>query len=122
VQNETDVYSILNLKTRYAKTALSGRSKIGYREVYVIDLQRANGPAERLFVDAETYLPVRLNTTRVLRGATVPMEVYYDDWREVDGLKLPYVITYSVQKQTTTFTVKEIKSNVPVDAKIFEKP
>jgi tetratricopeptide (TPR) repeat protein len=122
VQNDSDFYAILNLKTRYAKLTLSGKSKIGYREVYVIDAQTGTGAADRLFVDAETYLPVRMNTVRTHRGAPTPVEIYYDDWREVDGLKMPFVITHSFQKRTMTFTVKEIKSNVPVDAKMFEKP
>lgn len=122
LQNHSDFYSILNLKKRYAKLTLSGKSKIGYREVYVLDLQPVTGAADRLFVDAETYLPVRMNTVRIHKGSPVPVEIYYDDWRDVDGLKLPYVITHSFQKRTMTFNVKEIKSNVPVDAKIFEKP
>ena len=122
LQNDSDFYSILNLKKHYAKVTLSGKSKIGYREVYVLDLQPASGTADRLFVDAETYLPVRMNTVRTHNGARIPVEIYYDDWREADGLKLPYVITHSFKKQTMTFNVTEIKSNVPVDAKIFEKP
>lgn len=122
LQNASEFSVLLNLKSTYAKLTLSGKSKIGYREVYVIDMQPASGPSDRLFVDAETYLPVRMNTVRTYRGAPVSLEIYYDDWREVDGLKLPYVITESFQKRTTTFNVKEIKSNVPVDAKIFEKP
>jgi len=77
---------------------------------------------DRLFIDAESYLPVRMNTVRTHKGASVPVEIYYDDWREADGLKLPHVLTHSFQKQTMTLTVKEIKTNVPVDAKIFEKP
>ena len=42
-----------------------GKSKIGYRDVYVIDLQPESGAMERLFMDAETYLPVRLNSSRM---------------------------------------------------------
>ena len=122
VQNDSDFYAILNLKTRYAKLTLTGKSKIGYREVYVIDMQQASGATDRLFIDVQTYLPVRMNTMRTHRGAPMPVEIYYDDWREVDGIKVPHVLTHSFQKRTMTLTVKEIKSNVPVDAKIFEKP
>ena len=39
VQNDSDFYAILNLKDNYAKLTLVGKSKIGYREVYVIDMQ-----------------------------------------------------------------------------------
>ena len=122
VQNDSDFYAILNLRKRYTKFTLSGKSKIGYREVYVLDLQPASGPADRLFIDAETYLPVRMNTVRMHKGTPTPVEIYYDDWRDVNGLKLPYVITHSFQKRTMTFNVTEIKNNAPIDAKLFEKP
>ena len=91
VKNESDFYAILNLKNVYPKLTLAGKSKIGYREVYVIDLQPASGAVDRLFLDAETYLPVRMNTMRMHKGASVPVEIYYDDWREVNGIKLPHV-------------------------------
>ncbi|HEY0366027.1 MAG TPA: DUF1570 domain-containing protein [Pyrinomonadaceae bacterium] len=122
VQGEADFYSILNLKNSYAKITLRGKSKIGYREVYVIDLQSQSGAAERLFMDAETYLPVRMNSSRMQGNASVPLEVYYDDWREADGLKAPHTITISSGKRTMTLTVKEIRNNIPVDGKIFERP
>ena len=114
MRSDADFYSIINLKNNYAKFTLVGKSKIGYREVYVIDLQPVSGAVERLFVDAESYLPVRMNTARG--------EIYFDDWRETGSLKMPHVITQTFQKRTITLTVKEVKYNVPVDARIFEKP
>jgi len=121
-QSYADFYSVLNLKKNYAKLTLQGKSKIGYRDVYVIDMQSGSGAADRLYMDAESYLPVRMNTTRIHQGASVPVEIYFDDWREVDGLKVPYSITQSFPKMTMTLTVKEIRNNVPVDGKIFERP
>jgi tetratricopeptide (TPR) repeat protein len=122
VQSEADFYAILDLKDSYAKMTLRGKSKIGYREVYVIDLQPASGAADRLFMDMETYLPVRLNTARMRGGVSVPVEIYFDDWREANGLKAPYTVTVSSGKRTMTLTVKEIQYNIPVDARIFERP
>lgn len=117
-----DLYGVLSLKSNYAKFILQGKSKIGYRDVYVIDLQPARGTWDRLYVDAESYLPVRMNTTRIQEGASVPVEIYFDDWREVEGMKVPYSMTQSLPKMTMTLTVKEIQNNVPVDAKIFGRP
>jgi outer membrane lipoprotein-sorting protein len=121
VQKDADFYSMLHLKDRNPKLTLAGKSKIGYREVYVIELQPGSGAA-RLFVDTQTYLPVRLNTVQVLQGGALPVEIYYDDWQEANGVKVPYVVTQSFPKRTVTMTVKEVKTNIPVDAKIFEKP
>jgi tetratricopeptide (TPR) repeat protein len=122
VQGEAEFFAILNLKDSYEKLTLRGKSKIGYREVYVIDLQPESGAADRLFMDVETYLPVRLNTSRMRGGVSVPVEVYFDDWRDADGFKAPYTITVSSGKRTMTLTVKEIRHNIPVDGKIFERP
>ena len=122
VQKDADCYALLHLKDRYPKLALAGKSKIGYREVYVIDLQPASGRGDRLFLDAQTYLPVRMNTSQVVQGVSLPVEIYYDDWQEADGIKVPHMITHSYPKRTLTMTVKEIKTNVPIDARIFEKP
>jgi outer membrane lipoprotein-sorting protein len=121
VQTDADFYAILNLKSLYPKMTLRGKSKIGYREVYVIDLE-PNSTADRLFIDAETYLPVRMNSTRMRGNVSVPVEIYYDDWSAFEGLLLPYTITISSGKRTMLLTVKEIKNNIPVDAKLFEKP
>jgi tetratricopeptide (TPR) repeat protein len=121
VQTDADFYAILNLKSLYPKMTLRGKSKIGYREVYVIDLE-PNSTADRVFIDAETYLPVRMNSTRMRGNVSVPVEIYYDDWSAFEGLLLPYTITISSGKRTMLLTVKEIKNNIPVDAKLFEKP
>jgi hypothetical protein len=95
-------------------------SKIGYREVYVLELQPVTGPLEKLYLDPQTYLPVRINTTQILGTVSAPVETYLDDWREVDGVKYPFSISQSFPKLTLTFKVTEIKHNVALAASLFE--
>ena len=108
------------MKTVYAKVTMPGMSKIGYRDVYVLDLQPASGAAERMYLDAQTYLPVRINSVHVSGTVSEPVETYLDDWREVDGIKYPFAISERFAKLTLTFTVKEIKHNLTLDARMFE--
>lgn len=122
LQREADYFAPLRIKSNFAKVTLPGMSKIGYRDVYVVDLQPAAGPLERLYLDAETYLPVRLNTTRNIGGTVQPVEVYFDDWREVNGIKYPFSISQSSATLKLGFTVKEIRPNVTIDEKIFQPP
>ncbi len=71
LQRDGDFYYQLNLKQNFKKVTLLGKSKIGYREVYVLELQPRVGNPEKLFLNAETYLPVRMNTVRLV-GVLVP--------------------------------------------------
>jgi hypothetical protein len=120
LQRDADFYGDLALKSNYSKITLAGMSKIGYREVYVLDLQPTAGALERLYLDAQTYLPVRVNTTEILGANSAQVEIYLDDWRAVDGVKYPFSRTQRYPKLTLTFTVQEIKHNVPIEANIFE--
>jgi hypothetical protein len=120
LQRDSDFYSSLRTRKNYAKVTMPGMSKIGYREVYVIDLQPTTGPLERLYLDSETFLPVRVNTTRTVGRAAESVEIYLDDWREVDGVKYPFSISQNSPSVKLGFTVKEIRHNVPIDAKLFE--
>ncbi len=61
-----------------------------------------------------------MNSVLSLGNVSAPVEIYLDDWREVDGIKVPFSLTQRFPKVTLSFTVKEIKHNVPIDAKIFE--
>ena len=120
LQREAGFYGPLSLKNDYAKITLTGKSKIGYREVFVLDLQPATGAVVRIYFDTQTYLPVRVNTVALLGTISAPVEIYLDDWREVDGVKYPFSLSESFSKLTLVFTVKEIKHNVEIDPRVFE--
>ena len=123
LQRDSDFYNPVTLKSLYPKIKLLGTSKIGYREVYVIELEPAANSAEKLYLDATTYLPVRANAIRSIAAQQViPIEIYFDDWKEVDGVKLPFSLTQSFPGLTLGITLKEIKHNVPLDDSLFEKP
>jgi tetratricopeptide (TPR) repeat protein len=119
---EADFYLPVGIKKKYAKVTLAGTSQIGYRAVYVIELQPAGGDVERLYLDVKTYLPVRLNKVQRFGNLSMPVEIYLDDWRSVDGIRLPFSISQSASKLSMSFTITEIRHNVPIDAKLFDPP
>ena len=120
VKGGFSLFGPLKVKNNYAKVTLAGTSKIGYRDVYVLDLQPATGGVERLYLDAQTYLPVRSNTVMKIGATSDPVEIYFDNWKEVDGVKYPFFVSQKFPRLTLSYTVKEIQHNVPIDRKIFE--
>lgn len=120
VARDADLYGVVRTKNNFAKVTLEGVSKIGFRDVYVLDFTPAVGAVERVYLDSQTYLPVRMNTARTRGVASEPVEVYFDDWRAVDGVKYPFSIRQRFSKLTFSFDITDIRHNVPIDAKIFE--
>ena len=49
-------------------------------------------------------------------------QVYYGDWRKVDGVLLPFQITQTMANRTFVITLDEIKLNVPVEDTVFQRP
>ena len=84
----------------------------------------ASGPDDfsaQFFVMQDTHLPVLLRWSDATRGAPVQHQLFYADYREVDGLRWPFLVRHAVGAETvdeTTFDRFEV--NAPIDAGVFE--
>jgi hypothetical protein len=52
----------------------------------------------------------------------VPTQVDFADYRDVNGIKLPYRITYAWLDGRDSIVLSEIKTNAPVDETKFGRP
>ena len=44
------------------------------------------------------------------------------DYREVDGVKMPFLLRASSAVQNYTIVITKVELNVPIDATLFSKP
>ena len=115
--------AFLDYKDRGTKILLGGKDKVGDRDVYALSITPATGPVTRLFIDASTYLPVRsIVTVDAPEVGSVEQTSDFSDYRDVDGVKVPFVIKGSSAIQTFTITVTKVEHNVKVDPALFTKP
>jgi hypothetical protein len=113
----------LDYKERGTKIELTGKEKIGDADVYALLLTPAKGPASRLWIDAATYQPVKaVLTVETAEVGSVEQTMVMSDFREVDGLKLPFKMVGSSAIQTFTLVVTKVEHNVTVDPARFAKP
>jgi hypothetical protein len=114
----------LNFKDQFTRVSTAGKPKIDGRDVYVLRATTTSGQREQLFFDAETGFLIRRSFTTNTPIGNIPEMVEFSDYREVDGMKLPFVVKVSTVDQNFSVTRKftEIKLNVPVDSKRFNKP
>jgi outer membrane lipoprotein-sorting protein len=118
-----DFYRETRLKELYSKMQVSGAEKLDGRSVYVIEAAAGDGPAEKLYFDAENGLLVKRDFERVtLEDGIVQYEMLYGDYREFEGLKLPARIEQRAPDNTMIFKFSEIKNNAALEATAFAKP
>jgi len=51
-----------------------------------------------------------------------PAQVDYTDYKEADGIKIPYQWTLARPNGAFTIHIDQVQQNVPIDAKLFEPP
>src|SRR6516225_9677652 len=53
----------LTFKDRGTKVVLAGKEKVGEKDAFVLSITPATGPASRVWIDADSYLPMKASTT-----------------------------------------------------------
>ena len=91
------------LRELYPAAVLVGKEKLAGKDAYVVQMA-----FEKWYFDAEGGLLLRKGNT------------YYDDYREVDGIKLPFWMREDVFSGVgLIYQLTEIKHNVKIDAAKF---
>lgn len=83
---------------------------------------RQGGALVRLWLDAETGLLARMTVRVPTPVGELPQQVDYEDYRAVDGVKLPFVVKTNQGGETSIARYSEIKHNLPVDDAAFAAP
>ena len=92
------------------------------------DILDVTGPANfslRFVVQRDTHLPVMLMWSAPAPGQPAPAEqrIYFADYRDVDGLKLPFRIRRAVGADTVEETTFDrFRINAKIDPRKFEIP
>lgn len=112
----------LKMKTLYKTLVVTGKETIGTRDAYAVLATPAEGTPSRMYFDAENGLLVRQQLTRDTPQGPIDVDVYLEDYREVDGVKMPFVIRQVTPQFSVVIRLSGIKHNVPLDDAIFKRP
>jgi hypothetical protein len=124
MKNSGFPHPYLNFKDLGTSAELVGREKLGDREAFVVVFDPASGSAVRNYIDAETFLPIKTVAKVEIPqiGQEVEQTSEFFDYKEVDGVKIPFRIRTSSSIQTITITFAKVEHNVKVDESLFVKP
>jgi hypothetical protein len=112
----------VRIKQLYQKLAAGGVVKVNGRDAYLIVATPAGSQPEKLYFDKQTGLLVRMDVVRESPQGAVPFAVYFDDYREVDKVKLPFVERHTTSDFEAVIRYDSVVHNVPVEDAKFAKP
>jgi len=112
----------LNLKKNYGKLEVKGISKIDDHDAYRISASRGGGSPDEYYFDAQSGLLLRISTEIESPLGAIPQDTDYEEYREVSGSKVPFLIRVVRSDGATIYKWDQILANVSVDDSRFEKP
>ena len=115
---------LFNSVERGHKVRLVGKEVVAGRLAAKLEVTLPNGVTRWIFIDEETGLDLKLESTRVLRGQERIVETFYYDWQETDGLLIPRRQESRTQgdDEFHFVTVDSVVSNPPLDDARFAMP
>lgn len=117
-----DFYALLNWKTNYKTVEVKGIEKVGDEECFVVELTPEKGTKITQLYSTKTFLLLKQRGVNVSSTSeqSLPYTIVFSDYREIDGIKLPFKMVNSNPSMGDIVTVfKSIKHNVPIDDKLF---
>jgi hypothetical protein len=118
---ESNIFNeMLHVADRGNDVTVKEKKTMDERTVYTVEIVKKHSTDE-IFVDAETFLlHGKTETTDTPQGPMTNVTLF-SDYREVDGMMLPFTITQENPSMNLTATVTSYKHNVEIDESVFSR-
>lgn len=110
------------LRSQFSKFELKGTEKVEGKDAYVIVATPNEGKPETWYFDTQTGLMIRSDATIVSAMGEIPVKNFIEDYREFEGMLIPYSTRQVAAAFTAVIKIEDVKTNVPIDDAKFAMP
>jgi len=83
---------LVDYAAKGSRVELDSTERVEGRDTFKLKVTEKTGHTFHVWIDSETFLEAKIEgQSRRLDGTEHPVEVYYRDYRKVDGLQIPFV-------------------------------
>jgi outer membrane lipoprotein-sorting protein len=125
MQEESDIDGpLVDYKAKGNTVELAGKEPVEGSEAYKLKVTLKNGDVRYLYLDAETFLEVKSEARRTIRGSEMEIETLLGDYKEVGGLMYPHSFqsTAKGRPEKQNVTVDKFELNPTLDDARFAMP
>ena len=115
---------LMEYKEKGHKAELVGHDSMEGTDCFKIKLSLKNGDVRYYYLDADSYLELKVEIQTTIRGALQESELYYGDYEQVNGIYYPFTIDQAQKGSSsrTQISVEKIEQNVPLEDAVFSMP
>jgi hypothetical protein len=120
---QTSTFDLMTYwKDHFSKVETVGVESVGERPCYNVDLTSNFGIQQSICFDRESGLIAKVTMELKTPMGTVSTESFPADYREVDGILIPYENVVKIMGQERKMTIGSVKHNIELPADVFGLP
>jgi outer membrane lipoprotein-sorting protein len=115
---------LVDYKSKGHQVELLGKEKIEGTDAYKLKVTLKNGDVQTVYIDADSFLEIKEETKRTIRGSEQMAESAIGDYKEVNGIIFPFAVESGIKgsPEKQKLTITKIELNVVADDSIFKMP
>lgn len=115
---------LVDYKEKGHKVELVGKEQVEGADAHKLKVTLKSGNVRNIYLDAETYLQIKAESKRTVRGTEVESESYMSDYKEVDGMMMPFAIEAGVKgnPQRQKIVIEKVEFNPVLSDTLFTMP
>lgn len=115
---------LVNYKQKGNKVEFIGMDKFEGTDTFKLKVAEPNGDVYVYYLDTDYYVPIKIDTRRLVRGAEREYETTLADYKEVAGWYLPFSFETNTKgsQDKSKIVYEKIEANVSIDDSRFRMP
>jgi hypothetical protein len=115
---------LVRYKEKGNTVELVGSEPVEGTDAFKLKVTLKNGDVRYYFMDADYFVPIKIETKRMIRGAERESEASIGDYKEVAGVYMPHSLETGAKGSPSRSKVvyDRIEANVPLDDSLFHPP
>lgn len=113
---------LYNYAAKGHSAELIGKVNADGKEAYRIKLTDKNGQVKNYFIDANTYLVLKMKAKVEAMGQSVDIETKMLEYEKIDGIQMAKKIEVVMPMGSQSVVMEEIKLNEKIDDSVFARP
>lgn len=114
---------LVDYKEKGHKVELVGKEDMEGTPVYHLKLTLKNGDVRNVYIDAENYLELKVNSKRKTPGGEIEVDQFVGNYKPVNGMLFAFSIETKIKGQTANqIAIEKIEIDPPIDDSVFKMP